>query len=145
MPSRVSVEEQAQKLARSCGLDRPWLITRVLKIDGTSRVNIEEIVYQLTPILLSPTRWDKRQRKWLDDHTGNVGLSCGHKHWRRGEPVIQAKIRKSSTAEVEKDGKVWNFALNSVHERQLWCLDCAKSEADARGGKIDWLIGRLKP
>lgn len=104
-----------------------------------------ETVYQLKTVRLSPVRWNKVEKRWVDDPTGRVTLSCHGKHWQRGVPVVRAKVKSIGIGQIEDHGETKEFQIAPAsYERRLWCFSCAKLQIAECGGSLDWLIGQTK-
>lgn len=145
MASRISVAKQAEELAKLCGLESPWVILRVVMADGSYRAETRETICQLKTVRLSPVRWNRVEKRWTDDPTGRVALSCSDKHWQRGVPVVRAKVKSIGIGQIENGGKIKEFRIGPAsYERRLWCFSCAKARIAEYGGSLDWLIGQTK-
>lgn len=139
--SRISVTMQSETLAALCGLDRPWSIVRITELGDGMRKRVEHVVYSLQEVYVSPTRWDKTQRKWLDDREGKIRLSCHGRHVARyGELAVVAKIKETGSAEIKTSDGTRRCVLGIFYEREWWCVNCARTKVSERGGKIDWLF-----
>jgi hypothetical protein len=96
-----------------------WIIASERHLGDSHRIQTESVVYDLRRVQRS---------------------CCDHGKTARNT-FIAVKLKRTTVAEINTDGKISTFAPSKpVYEYQFWCLECAKAALSAQGGTLDWLI-----